>query len=116
MEELNRLFPFPLVKKAIVSAMMTDDKKCINLLDGHNNPGFSGGPVVFQDPKSPQLKFKVAGVIASYRVDREPVVDADGNETPFHYDSNTGIIESYGVNHALDAIRDNPIGFELLKE
>ena len=35
--------PLPLVKRAAVSAFAGD----VYLLDGHNNPGFSGGPVIF---------------------------------------------------------------------
>jgi len=37
-------YPLPLVKKAIVSSFV---KVGLYLLDGHNNPGFSGSPVVF---------------------------------------------------------------------
>ena len=39
--ELNRGFPFPLVKRATVSALQLESG--LVLLDGHNNPGFSGG-------------------------------------------------------------------------
>ena len=39
-------YPLPFVKKATVSLL--DRKKMI--LDGHNNPGFSGGPVVYTEP------------------------------------------------------------------
>lgn len=39
--------PLPLVKKAAVSLFQSDE---VFLLDGHNNPGFSGGPVVFTTP------------------------------------------------------------------
>ncbi len=46
--ELNREFPLPLVKKAIVSMMLPGENGLESLyLDGHGNPGFSGGPVVF---------------------------------------------------------------------
>ena len=45
--ELNRNFPLPFVKKATFSA--STPKLDILFLDGHNNPGFSGGPVVFSE-------------------------------------------------------------------
>jgi hypothetical protein len=45
--------PVPLVKKGIFSSGIysdnTPDKISGFYLDGHNNPGFSGGPVVFND-------------------------------------------------------------------
>src|SRR3990172_147859 len=38
--EMNRNFPLPFVKKAIVSSIvLTDNKESITYLDGHNNPG-----------------------------------------------------------------------------
>ena len=37
------------------------------LLDGHNNPGFSGGPVLFKDRlKSGDNKYHLIGVISAY--------------------------------------------------
>ena len=45
-------YPLPFVKKATVS--LFDDK--IVFLDGHNNRGFSGGPVVFTEPTKRQFK------------------------------------------------------------
>ena len=44
---INRNFPIPLIKKGILSAIQVGEVKTL-LLDGHNNPGFSGGPVVCQ--------------------------------------------------------------------
>ena len=47
--ELNRHFPMPFVKKAILSCTFSQDDGVQHFyLDGHNNPGFSGGPVVFK--------------------------------------------------------------------
>jgi hypothetical protein len=34
-------------------------------LDGHNNPGFSGGPIVFTDELHPGRKLKVGGVVSA---------------------------------------------------
>lgn len=45
---INCGFPLPLVKGGIVSAFTQFNGAEAILLDGHNNSGFSGGPVVFQ--------------------------------------------------------------------
>ena len=39
-------YPLPFVKRATLSLIKDD----VYFLDGHNNPGFSGGPVVFRPP------------------------------------------------------------------
>ena len=35
-------------------------------------------------------------------------------QTPFGYRENTGIIIAYDIAYAVDLIRQNPIGFELI--
>lgn len=96
-------FPFPFVKRATVSLL---DKGKL-YLDGHNNPGFSGGPVVFNNPKN--RSFKAAAVISSYAAVPEPVLWR-GQEADLTYDENTGIIEAFAMTWATDLIADNPIG------
>lgn len=109
--QMNRDFPLPFVKKAIVSCLHTTPTDAqLLFLDGHNNPGFSGGPVVFKEPNNDS--FKVAGVISGYRYNEEPIYQG-AQELPLAYRYNTGIIISYGIKHAVDLIEANPIGFEL---
>lgn len=96
-------YPMPFVKKAIVS--LFDGP--VFLLDGHNNPGFSGGPVVFTEPGANE--FKVAAVISGYQAVREPVYEG-AVETTLTFQHNTGIIVTYAINPALELIRENPIG------
>jgi hypothetical protein len=91
-------FPLPFVKKATVSLM--DPREY--LLDGHNNPGFSGGPVVFREPGA--AEFKVAGVISAFRAQRQPIMEGE-RDTALHYIYNTGIVVSHHIEHALDLIR-----------
>ena len=111
--ELNRNFPLPLVKKATLSAI--DSKTSPFFLDGHNNPGFSGGPVVFSPEGKPDNKLSVAAVISGYRLNMEPVY-LEGERTPLEFVYNTGIIVAYGIKHATDLISRNPIGFNLQRE
>ena len=110
--ELNRLFPLPLVKRAAISSFYGEKQKNI-LLDGHNNPGFSGGPVVFTKGGRPEGELRVAAVISGYRFESESVFAKEGKETLLRVRTNTGIILSYDIKHALDAIRENPIGSEI---
>ena len=100
-------YPPPLVKKAIVSSFVDRN---VFLLDGHNNPGFSGGPVVFRAPG--QTDLKVAGIVSGYKAVNEPVFAGD-QKTQLAYQYNTGIIVVYFIHHANALIRKNPIGFKL---
>jgi S1-C subfamily serine protease len=101
--------PFPLVKRAILSLFIGGE---VFLLDGHNNPGFSGGPVVFRDLDSTTRVFKIAAVISGFLATEEPVFHA-GQPTPPHYRTNTGIIVCHPIEHATNVIAQNPIGFQL---
>ena len=107
--ELNSGFPLPLVKKAVVSALGLVDGPL--LLDGHNNIGFSGGPVARRGTKENQT---VIGVVSGYRYDRHQVLDENGKETSHTYDTNTGIIIAHDIRHALETITKNPIGIPVV--
>lgn len=98
-----RGYPLPFVKKAAVS--LIERKRMI--LDGHNNEGFSGGPVVYVEPNT--RDFKVAGFISGYRFVEQPVLHS-GQETGLTYNYNTGLIEADGIIWATDLIQINPIG------
>ena len=111
---LNRNFPLPFVKKGIVSCMeFTEDGVQVNYLDGHNNPGFSGGPVIFKPQNSND--YKVASVISAFRHSDEPIYQGK-DEIDLSYKYNTGIIISYGIKHAVSLIDANPIGHELCSD
>ena len=104
-------FPAPLIKKAIISGAPGEGYKFPFYLDGHNNPGFSGGPVYLQFPGQPQ--WVVSMIISSFRFVRDPVYDRDGQQTGLHVHQNSGIIHAYNIRNALELIGQNPIGFEL---
>jgi len=128
---------FGLVKKATVAQLdsMPDRKMARILLDGYNNPGFSGSPLVFRDLHQSGLTFKVAGVIVSYEASRSPVMKkikiqenqitpadraqnrilrADGQiyrliDTDKVVELNTGIATAWDIGSAVDLIRNHPI-------
>lgn len=99
-------FPLPFVKRATVSLF----DGAMFLLDGNNNPGFSGGPVVFTEPQS--NRYKVAAVISGFESVPEPVYKGS-DQTALTYQYNTGIIVTHAIDGALGLIEENPIGFDL---
>ena len=102
--------PLPLVKRVTVSTLFGKPY----LLDGHNNPGFSGGPVVFRPPG--RREFQVAAVVSGYRWARAPIRDQDNRDTEFFLRENTGIVVAYDVNEAIALIRANPAGLATGRE
>ena len=109
--EINSDFPLPFVKKAILSCLYKNKQnEHLLYLDGYNNPGFSGGPVVYLPENS--TEFCVASVISGFRFQREPVFQGE-QAIPLEYKHNTGIIVSYGIEHAIELIINNPIGYSL---
>lgn len=105
---INNDFPMPFVKKAIVSNITsTSSKTELIFLDGHNNPGFSGGPVIFVDQSN--KKQKVAAIISGYRFKEEPIYQ-NGQEVNLTYKYNTGLIITHDIKNAIDLIKANPIG------
>ena len=106
--ELNAGFPMPLVKRAAVSAMYLESG--LLLLDGHNNPGFSGGPVVRRWNGSEQV---VVGVVSGYRSETPYVFDGSGNPGPYRYIMNTGIVSVYDSRKLNELIAGNPVGMAI---
>jgi hypothetical protein len=100
-------FPMPFVKKGVISYF----EKGLLYLDGHNNPGFSGGPVVFGSPGNAVTN--IAGVISGYKSTFNPVL-IDKKPTEYSFQENTGIIIVYPIENAIDIIDANPIGFQII--
>jgi hypothetical protein len=81
---------YPLLKKAIISGWVKYNGIDVLLLDGHNNLGFSGGPVVAYDEVSKQMR--IVGVISGYLP--EPINIKQKNSTA-SIEENSGIIVCY---------------------
>lgn len=115
--------PFPILKSAKVSEGSPDHL----LLDGHNNSGFSGGPVVYKRPRLVEHKdggigmragenpLLFAGVVSGYF---EEEVEGDFVQTNIGVKSkvNSGMMLVYRIEHALALIHQNPIGMEGVKK
>lgn len=101
----------PFLKSGIVSALDDRDPEAsILYLDGQNNPGFSGGPIVFWHP--PSRSFRVAGVVRGYRNEALPVLKRKNLDDPdarayddLYTRSNSGIVIGYDIRHIVEAIR-----------
>lgn len=101
----------PFLKSGIISALDTRNPQAnVLYLDGQNNPGFSGGPIVFWHAESGM--FRVAGVIGGYRNEALPVLrkkDLSNPQARAHNDlytrANSGIVVGYDIRHIVDAIR-----------
>jgi hypothetical protein len=93
---------YPFIKHGILSAIdASDPNASIIFIDGHNNPGFSGGPVVYVDLSD--HKYKILSVVSSYRFEAtQTAVDGKIVDSPLL--ANSGIIQSYSIRYALDAI------------
>lgn len=94
---------YPFVKGGILSAWAVSSSGIAQVfLDGMNNPGFSGGPVVFQNLGSGKLH--VGAVIQGFRGDRASVMIGD-TPTNGHVVANTGVVVATRINHAVEAIQ-----------
>jgi hypothetical protein len=89
------------IKGATVSASAWVDGVHLIYLDGINNPGFSGGPVVGQ-PSGTGSRLTVCGVVAGYRSQTQPVYI--GAQPIAAIRENTGIIITTQIAHVTDAI------------
>jgi hypothetical protein len=124
------------MKKGIISGTADINGAKLIFLDGHNNPGFSGGPIVYRDFNKSDLVFKLAGVVSGFLPETTPVLKpkeieptqvtrediAKGlilrkkdqwyklTETEDAVQLNTGIVRGFAIEPVLDLIRKHPIG------
>lgn len=111
-------FPAPFVKSGILSGATSNNTHFF--VDGHNNRGFSGGPVVFKPVDNSSALFRVAGVVSGYQASLEPIVDKCGNVirdkigNPIGYvQENSGLITAVNIGEVTKIIDSNPIGCPL---
>jgi S1-C subfamily serine protease len=101
MQGIGEIYPF--VKKAIISAWDYTHGIDLFFLDGMNNPGFSGGPVVFSRLGTQGQDWRVLGVVHGYHPDSIPVLLNPGIVLGT-VRANAGIVLGYGIRHAVEAI------------
>jgi hypothetical protein len=102
--KMNNGFPLPFVKKAIISSFISDTSHMKQIfLDGHNNPGFSGGPVVITNYESgSKHKMRIIGVVSAY-LNEEKIIKTPLGD--FKNSENSGIVLSYEFDHVMEIIK-----------
>ena len=118
---INNGYPLPFVKSATFSAMIPSGELSTFILDGHSNPGFSGGPVVAEG-KSPK-DLKVVGIVTQSNNEGTPHPSQfdpplkwmNGLPVPDDHvhPTNSGFIIAHNIKHAMEVIEENPCGFEM---
>lgn len=104
----NDGYPLPLIKRALMSGSTGQQLETF-LLDGHNNPGFSGGPAVFRPVGSVNGEFCVFGIVSAFKSENIQIT-FQGNQTGLSSSANTGIVVCPAIKRAVDLIEANPIG------
>ncbi|MDR5730127.1 MAG: serine protease [Terriglobia bacterium] len=139
---LNGAYPFALVKRAAISGQIAIDpakQEGKIFLDGYNNPGFSGGPIVYRDFSQGGYVLKLAGVVSGFLPEVVPVMKEHDIDSPASANEesrlqpwrirrrqdggyfefvdngtfvplNTGIIVGYSIAPAIVLIRQHPLG------
>lgn len=91
------LFPIPLVKSAFLSGTQTIDEVTTLILDGHNNPGFSGGPLIGKNCCNINDKqVYLFGVVVSYIKQNDFLIDKR-DFSKIDYIENSGLFIAYST-------------------
>ena len=119
----------PFVKAGILSAIdYGDEEMPIVYVDGHNNPGFSGGPIIFSNMYD-KRRLQIGAVVSGYRNQPTEVVDlivpessssenVQGSSSQIRTKKvqvireNTGIVVGYQLEQLVEAIKGSPIDGE----
>lgn len=92
----------PFMKRGTMSAFdATNPDAVVLYIDGFNNPGFSGGPIVFWSFTS--HTYKIVGVVKGYKPDTAKIL-VNGEPVDTQLLVNSGILVGYSIKHAIDAI------------
>ncbi|WP_353632526.1 serine protease [Pseudomonas canadensis] len=108
--QTNNGYPVPFVKSAIISSFTLSKTGSETIfLDGLNNPGFSGGPIVTTNPDH---STNIIGVVSGYRYSNDPI-HINGKDSGLTYKSNTGLVIGYTIKEILDEARSSQSGAPL---
>jgi hypothetical protein len=98
---VGKLGTFPLVKGGIFSGGIQVNGYLLEFIDGHNNPGFSGGPVVFYNYENKTNN--ICCIISGYYNETKNLL-IEGKASGYLFPENSGIIKSYPASLALRII------------
>jgi S1-C subfamily serine protease len=92
----------PFIKRGTMSAVDASDPDAVVIyLDAFNNPGFSGGPILYWSFSS--QKYKLLGVVKGYRNDTAKMV-VNGTQVDTNLLVNSGILVGYSIEYVIKAI------------
>ena len=92
----------PFIKRGTMSAIdATNPDAVVLYIDGFNNPGFSGGPILYWDFS--KHAYGIVGVVQGYKEDTAKVV-VNGKHVDTQLLVNSGILVGYSIEHAIQAI------------
>jgi S1-C subfamily serine protease len=95
----------PFIKRGTMSAIdATKPDAIVIYIDGFNNPGFSGGPIVYWDFS--QHAYRILGVVKGYKEDTAKVL-INGAHVDTQLLVNSGILVAYSIEHAMKAIEES---------
>lgn len=109
----------PLVMGGVVSGIdFTDENGSGSSLwiDGQNNKGFSGGPVIFQPAQArsrEECRWRIAGVISGYVNAPIDVVVPPGQQPVASAISNAGLLRAIPIRTVRELVNANPIGYSV---
>jgi hypothetical protein len=79
----------------------TNPDAIVLYIDGFNNEGFSGGPIVYWD--FGKHSYRITGVVKGYKSDAAKVL-VNGEPVDTQLLVNSGILVGYNIKHAIEAI------------
>jgi S1-C subfamily serine protease len=95
----------PFIKRGTLSAVDAANPDAVVLyIDGFNNPGFSGGPIVYWSFE--KHAYFIMGVVKGYREDTAKVI-INGQHVDTNLLVNSGILVGYSITHAIQAIEQS---------
>ena len=95
-------FEAPFIKRGTMSAVDASNPDAVVLyVDGFNNPGFSGGPIIYWSFS--ERAYRIIGVVKGYREDRAKIL-LNGQPVDTELLVNSGILVGYSISHAIKAI------------
>lgn len=100
----DQLIPF--IKRGTISAINHNDPNAVIVyIDGFNNPGFSGGPILYCDFH--KLAYGLLRVVNGYRADAAKIT-VHGQPVDADVLVNSGILIGYSIKRAVQAIDAKP--------
>jgi len=112
--EDGKFYWMPFVKHCFVSSLPDRTTKAV-ILDGVNNPGFSGGPVIYRTGPDQKIIAVISGIVTEPAevipsLAAKKLSQADSQPLHEKVNLNSGFIVAYSIDPAIEAIRKNPMG------